>query len=45
MRSILLNEYKSQQILSDKRETDDKGNPKGLNRTGLKLLDDLLRLT
>jgi integrase len=43
MRSILLNEYKRHQIASDKLETDDKGNPIGLKRTGLKLLDDFFQ--
>ncbi len=43
IRFILLNEYKIQQIASDKLETDDKGNPTGLNRTGLKFLDDFFK--
>jgi integrase len=43
MRSILLHHYKEQQISLDKLELDKDGNPTGLNRTGLHLLDKFFK--
>jgi integrase len=43
MRAILLHKYKEQKVSLDKLELDEKGNPTGLNRTGLKFLDDFFK--
>jgi integrase len=43
MREILLHHYMENKISVDKLELDDKGNPTGLNRTGLHLLDEFFK--
>ena len=43
MRAILLHKYKEQKVSLHKLELDEKGNPTGLNRTGLKFLDDFFK--